>query len=66
MSTTRHGFILQRHLSITEIISGGTASGILQYLALQIQQVTRDNNLTVLYRHIAWVKDTKTDSLGCQ
>ncbi|ORY90430.1 hypothetical protein BCR43DRAFT_499285 [Syncephalastrum racemosum] len=31
--------------------SDGAASAALRYLALQIQQVTRDNNLTVIYRH---------------
>lgn len=44
--------------------AGGTSSPLLQDLALQIQEITNQFNLTVLYEHIPGVKNIDADRLS--
>ncbi|KAG1454318.1 hypothetical protein G6F56_007347 [Rhizopus delemar] len=44
--------------------SGGTASPILQELALEIQEITTAHKLTIHYQHISGVKNVRADQLS--
>lgn len=46
--------------------AGGTASAYLQTLALLIQDIVRTHDLTVLYRHVAGIRNVIADKLSRQ